>query len=82
MDGYSFFITCPLGRARQVDDNQCRVVSYLVLGRKEEARKWLRQAAENQRLTLDDKEVCFPAKSSVQFNPIHPIRNSLTLYSP
>ncbi len=56
---------------------------YLALGRKEEARKWLKQAAENQRLTSDDKEVCFPAKSSVQFfNPIHPIRNSLTLYQP
>ncbi len=56
---------------------------YLVLGRKEEARKWLRQAAENQRRTVDDKEVCFPANSSVQFNPIHTIiRNSLKKQKP
>ncbi len=52
---------------------------YLALGRKEEARKWLKQAAENQRLTSDDKEVCFLSKSSVHFNPI---RNSLKKQKP
>ncbi len=56
--------------------------SYLALGRKEEARKWLRQAAENKRQKSDDKEVCFPAKSSVQFNSIHAIRNSLKKQKP